>query len=625
MCGIFGVINYQEQEFEKAVDCLNTLNHRGPDQEGYYHSNNVFIGHKRLSIIDLSEDGKQPFVSKGEECILAVNGEIYNYLNLREELEDKYSFQSSSDSEVLLHGYLEWGLENLLKKIDGMYAFVLHDNRKNITYLIRDRFGKKPLFYTTFKDKILFGSEIKAILNYDDHLRTFDYEGIKNWIFYRGQHRRETIYHNIHQVLPSEFVQIKNNEITHHDYYNLLDYYQSKKYTSSLDELSSLLDNAVKKRLMSDVPLGLQLSGGVDSSLIGHFLREHHNGEVHSFSVGFSNEKLKEFSEEKYARFAAEQKNLTHHQLNITKSDIHNEFEQVIYLTDGMMDYPNTIAIYLLSKYSKEYITVALTGEGADELFGGYTKFKNIEDIYNASKLHRFVPLFFIQNFLAKVRTRFARHFYLRKMYSGNSFEILNNINTYISKPTFTELFGDLNSTIFENIEDDRISELNFYEQLIFMDHKTYLFSLLDRQDRASMGGAIEARLPFVDKNLVEWALNLTKNNLFDSNENKIILKKLCENIYTKEFTYRKKKGFPLPLNHWIEDDSAFGTYYRKIFDDDFLLNEKINRSFLTSYLGSNKFKNKNLNYGDPETMWIKWFLMVIRQAQDTFKIHSIK
>ena len=625
MCGIFGFTKFKKEDLEKARESLHTLSHRGPDQWNDYFDEHIYMGHQRLSILDLSEHGKQPMISPDEKVIITVNGEVYNFLELKKELEDKYTFKSTSDSEVVLYGYIEWGIDKLLEKIDGMYAISIYDKEKEELFLARDRFGKKPLYYTQKDDKFFYSSEIKAFFEFDDDFRVFSYDGIKDWIYHRGSHSKTTLYHEIFNLSPGKYLKIKNSKIVDEvKYYDILDYTTNKTYSGTLENITTYLDKAVEKRLIADVPVGLQLSGGVDSSLIGHFLKKHHSGTTHSFSIGFSEEKYQKYSEEKYANFVAEKEGLTHHQVNITKKDVIDNFEHTLYLCDGMLAYPNTIPINLLSEYSKKYITVALTGEGADELFGGYTKLKNMEGL-EKEDIIKLMPTYLIENILTVALRSRARGMYLKKQYSGKTKSILENLNCYISPPTFEKIFGQNEHSLFDDISYDEIKKYPFYKQLLIMDHKTYMYSLLDRQDRASMGAGIETRLPFLDKELIEWAINLDKKELFDSRENKKILKELSASIYGKEFTYRRKMGFPLPMKDWLDDEEGFQPYLKKIFDDDFLLKRFVDMDFVKSYLGSKSFDNKNLNYGDSERVWIKWFLMVLRTTQDTMKIKGIK
>ena len=633
MCGIFGIYNFNPNQLAKATRSLDLLTHRGPDQSGEWYNEKIYLGHKRLSIIDLSEKGKQPLTDNNSEIVLSMNGEIYNFQNLKNELQKDYEFKSKSDSEVIIYGYKKWGLSKLLTKIDGMYAFLLYDKTNQELYAVRDKFGKKPLFYAETNNQIIFSSEIKSIFEFDDELRSFSKTGIINWLYYRGNISGSTIYDKILNLAPGYYIKIKHGTINKIKYYDLIDNINNSisinEETNYLKQLEAKLDIAVSKRLISDVPVGIQLSGGIDSSLIAYFMRKHHTGKVHSFSIGFSHPDDQNFSEEKYATFVANKLGLTHHQINITQQNVLDEFEKTIYLTDGMLDIPNTIPIYLLSKYAKEYITVSLTGEGADEAFGGYTKFNLPLQLINNNN-NKLKVSDFITNFLgsmpsAKIRS-LARIFYLNKHYAGKPNDILKDLNCYISSSTLSKILND-NSDFYFTIDNiiKQLESFNFQKQMLLMDHKMYLLTLLERQDRASMGAGMESRLPFLDPDIVEWGLSLPVEILFNNNNNKIILKRLSEKIFGKDFTYRPKVGFPLPIYKWLDDKNGFYFYLDKIYKNDFILNEIINNSYLKDYLASKSFSNKLLCYPDEDRMWLKWFMMVLRTTQDLFRITDIK
>ena len=301
-------------------------------------------------------------------------------------------------------------------------------------------------------------------------------------------------------------------------------------------------------------------------------------------------------------------------------------FEEVIYLFDGMLDYPNAIPIFLLNQYSKKYISVSLTGEAADELFGGYGKYLQMGNLSKRKILPSLIPeIIFRMQFPDSLNKHYLRPIYLNKKYGGDIKSILIAFNSYISPQTMDHIFGEQTLTLLSDSDLNKLESLTYNRQVLILDHMTYLYSLLDRQDRTSMGANIEARLPFIDQDLVEWVVGLNPNSLFNSNQNKIPLKQISSEIYGDEFTNRRKMGFPLPLNSWLEDGDCFGRSYQKIFDDEFLLYQKIDKALLMNWLSDDSFSNKLINYSDSEKLWMKWFLMVLRISQDVFKIKGIK
>ena len=623
MCGFLGYTYFDAAQAGKARAALNTIAHRGPDQWGEYIDGRVYLGHRRLSIIDLSERGRQPMTDPGGEVAVVYNGEIYNFPDLKKELSDEINFTSGTDTEVLLHGYRKWGLEVLLDRIDGMYAFCIYDRRSGKIYLATDRYGKKPVFYAENSSGMIFSSEIKAIFELDGGTRAFSYEGIKRWMYFRGSNSRTTIYRNIYKVPPGTYLEIGGSVEREHRYYDVLDAVRIREGDSEPDEFEEIMTAAVSKRLISDVPVGLQLSGGVDSSLVGHYLRNTHQGEMHSFSIGFGEEKFKRFSEEKYARYAAERLGFTHHQCNMDSGTAAEAFERLVYFFDGMLDYPNSIPIYLLCRYARDYVTVLLTGEGADELLGGYGKFIRIHDLEKPVPLMRIFPRAAISLY-SRFNAGVSRAAFLKKYYSGRPDRIFRDMNSFISHDSFSRIFGKMDYNLLDEVDIDKFRRMPFFRQLIVMDHKTYLYSQLERQDRASMGASMESRLPFLDRKLVEWAVNLRKEHLFDNGRNKILLKDKAAGIFGEDFAYRTKQGFPMPLKFWLRPDGEMFPAYRKIFSGDFLLSEKIDMKSVESYVEGTGFDRKLLNYGDSDRIWIKWYLMVLRTAQDVMKITDI-
>lgn len=632
MCGLFGILNINADQLEAARLGLNTLSHRGPDQWKDWTDGFAYLGHRRLSIRDLSEAGRQPFISDNEDVVTIVNGEIYNDAELRSQL-GAHHFKSRSDSEIVLHGYRAWGIEQLLARLDGMYAFAVYDRKQHRLYLAKDRWGKKPLFYAMCNGQFIFASEIKAILEYAPELRVFSMEGIRHWIAYRGSRDPSTIFDGVQRISPANFMDVDdalNCRTT--CYYDLLDVCLGKdelKKSTALEiqsTLRSALQEAVEKRLVADVPVGIQLSGGVDSSIVAGVMRSHRAEGMHSFSVVFSEPEYARYSEEQYSQYVARKLHLNHHSFGITREMIGEAYREVVRLFDGMLDYPNAIGLYLLNRFSKEYITVSLTGEGADELFGGYSKFRMVAKLTHANSLIRGIPTSFFQfPFPVKAAVKWVRPLYLRNTYSGRPWSILEQLNSYISPQSLKKTIGLPNTGLLDSFDRHKLEALQLERQTLVLDHMTYLYNLLDRQDRTSMGASIESRLPFLDRTMVEWVMRLDPQILFDENENKKPLKSLAAELYSTSFAYRPKMGFPLPLKDWLTDRRCFGASYQAIFNEDFLLYQKVDRNHIAGWLNANQFDRRLLNYGDSERMWLGWFLMVLRTTQDLFKIKEIR
>ena len=618
MCGIFGQLKLGGYVQDDARRALNSLAHRGPDQWSDWDDAHVYCGHRRLSILDLSDAGRQPMV--GHNVVLIANGEIWNFQTLRDELiAQGYTFNSHSDSEVLLHGYHAWGWDRLLERIDGMYAFSIYDADLGKLFIARDRFGIKPLYYAAGDFGFAYASEVKALFEWRDELRCFSLEGVRDWLLYRGGQSGLTPYYQIVKLLPghSLCVDVRSGGFDVRQYYDVVDSIGTVK--SNPDDLPDVFEEAVSRRLMADVPVGLQLSGGVDSSLVGHTMNKLYDADhIDSFSVGFDAENEAHLSEEPYARFVADRYGFTHHQYNINREMIAQSFEHVLWLADGMLDYPNTIPIYLLSVYAKEHVTVQLTGEGADELFAGYTKFKKMAGLSSGSALARGVPDGGI-DMIGQIDPRVGRMLYLRKKYAKQNAAILNSLNSYISAATIEEMFGAHQGHLLRDDTRAALDDFSFSRQLILADHKTYLVAVLERQDKSSMGAGIESRVPFLDRQLIEWAMNLDEDILFGADETKKILKDYAADIFSHDFAYRKKVGFPLPLKNWMESDAGLKPFRDRIYQDDFLLYEYF------MHYKKKSFDHILLHYGDSESQWVEYFMMVLRSAQDVFGIREVR
>lgn len=633
MCGIFGVYSSNSVNLEKARKALNLLNHRGPDQWSDHLEGGAYIGHQRLSIRDLSERGKQPFVDTENGVVVAVNGEIWNDKQLRKELGEE-RFRGDSDCEVLLHGYVTWGLDKLLDKLDGFFGAAIYDKRTGDLHIIKDRWGKKPLYYAKSGDSVIFASEAKSILEYDESLRVFDYEGIKHWMAYRGSHCKKTIFYGVNKVIQGHYVTIsRDHDIKEVQHFSLLEHAATldpikNPSAAEVDEqVSGLLNGALEKRLASDVPIGIQLSGGVDSSLIAAKLREETSSDLSSFSVVFKEEQDQAYSEEPYSDYVADKYQLNHHKLAIDKSSIRDVLKHVIYLFDGMLDIPNAIPIYLLCKYAKENITVFLTGEGADELFGGYGKYNKAVKYEKTRSLSKLIPdRFFDMNFVFnRLKYNYVYSMYLAKHYSGETEKLLDHMNSFVSPLTIEKYFGDLETTMVENLDTEGLSEFPFMKQLLLVDHMTYLNFLLERQDKASMGASVEARLPFLDMDLINYALRLPHDQLLDEQMSKKPLKRLAENYFGHDFVHRPKVGFPMPIAQWLDDPEGFGESLAKIYSSDFLVMQRADKHGLFGYMESDSFDLRQVSYGDSERIWIKWKLMVLAEAQEIFGISEIR
>ena len=529
MCGICGFIGFEDKNLIKKMN--STLHHRGPDDNGYYYGENATLGHRRLSIIDL-ESGHQPIHNEEENIFVVFNGEIYNYLKLRSELEKKgHDFYTLTDTEVLVHLYEEFGI-NFLDKLDGMFSFAIWDDENQILLLSRDRIGKKPLYYTKTENGFLFASEIKAILEYNIE-KKLNYDVLSHFLTYRSTPNSETFFENIKKVLPGSVLSYNNNTniININKYYNLHKNFNIN-FTSEeeiIDILRKKIIGSVEKRLMSDVPLGAYLSGGIDSSTIVAIASKLYDGNktLKTFSVGFgvSTDEL-ENAKETASYFGTD-----HRELYINPDKISNILPKIIWHLDEPIADPAIIPVYLMSELTKKHVSVVLTGEGADELFAGYPKYKLFSDFLRPIpdnlryKLYKYSPPSNV--FDEKEKEKLL----LDKKFIKNKYE---------------------KDIIIKDNKDIKI-ELN---DLMKKDMEYWLPNyLLMKVDKMTMAHGLEARAPFLDNELIELSLNIPVSLKVRNLTGKYILRKAMANILPKDVVNRKKRGFPMPLNNWLKGD----------------------------------------------------------------------
>lgn len=581
MCGILGLIQ-KDKLINKELfqEMLNTLHKRGPDQEGIFISGNLALGHRRLSIIDLSIAGKQPMFNENKNVVIVFNGEIYNYHEVKYSLSQKHIWNSKTDTEVLIHGYEEYG-QKLVEKIEGMFAYSIYDKRENILTLARDHFGKKPLYYYIDDNVFCFSSEIKAILkNLSIKSKlTINKKSLTKYLYYGYVPSPNSIFNQIQKLEPSTTFQfdIKNWRIINkNQYWKLGNIKQNNllKKNEILERTHFLIDESVKKRLMSDVPLGIFLSGGVDSSLITAYLSKY-SPNVQSFSVCYKNSS--EADESVYAKRAAKSFDINYNLCYFEDSLVKENFIEILdYLDEPMAD-AAIIPLYYIAKFAKDKITVVLSGDGGDEVFGGYAKYKiqlYLERIkYLSFLLSVFKPFIIKNSSYYKLLHSATFPFYARQFIFGSgsllNFEVANLLNY---KPEdITEVFSESESILNEFCQKDIINAS------LFLDCKIQLPDwYLVKGDRATMAASLEMRNPLLDKNLSEFAFSINGNWKIHRGEQKYILKKLLERSIDHDIIYRSKRGFGVPLDKWIRNE------LKDLFDEVlFFRNDFFNQNYI--------------------------------------------
>ena len=569
MCGFTGYYyfdNKKETSNQVIRQMLSIQKHRGPDDSGivgintitksfehatvsedvtFKNESNLVFGFNRLSILDLSPMGHQPMVSPNEKVILMMNGEIYNAFDFKAELEQKgYTFKSTSDTEIVLHLYTEYGMEKMISLLNGMFALAIYDLELDTLFLARDRFGIKPLYILQEEGRLAFGSEMKSFKPLPNFKFEPDFSKLDEFLLFRNV-INDTLFKNISNCIPGTYLSIKDGIIKSHVFYELdKEGKHTIKHNDASDQLENALQKSVDSQMISDVKLGCQLSGGVDSSLASYYaVKSLNEGNLETISIIFKDQR---FSEEKYIDIVAEQLSLQAHKYEMDAKYYFEVLEKAIWHFEHPLNHPNTIGIYLLSQEAKKHVTVLLSGEGADECLAGYSRF-----------------------------TRALQFPYFKREFFGGLKRNMNFAFTYLSyffnpnkRMVMETAFGSLATahSLKANFKlkdaiNDRVKLLKKLKGNINLRQRkyellTYLPDLLMRQDKMSMAHSIENRVPFLDNNMVTTSLNIPSDLLVGKHkgksENKILLKDICASKFGESFAYRDKMGFGIPLHNFF-------------------------------------------------------------------------
>ncbi|KAF0221827.1 MAG: asparagine synthase [Geobacteraceae bacterium] len=566
MCGIAGVIDSTASPDRGLIERMNRImHHRGPDGEGYYLDGPIALGHRRLSIIDLSGGG-QPLSNEDGSVWITFNGEVYNFQELRQELIDKgHRFATRSDTETIVHAYEEYG-ERCVEKFRGMFAFAVWDKRKRQLFAARDRLGKKPFYYWTDGNRLLFASEIKAILQDERVRRELDPKALADYLTYHYIPFPGTIFKGIRKLEPGHWISVGMGEstalsVTTEKYWDIT-YAPDGSLTEAqwVEALREKLQEAVRIRLISEVPLGAFLSGGIDSSTVVALMSQVQSAPVKTFSIGFKEE---DFSELVYARQIAERFGCEHHEF-VVEPDAIEVLPKLAWEFDEPFADSSAIPTYYVSKLAREHVTVILSGDGGDETFAGYRRYGWAQEMCR----HDWLPaplkktLFGLPGRLLPdgVKGKGAL-LHLSK----DPFERYAGLNTFGESPYLERLLSaDLRAAIGRELPDFSAMK-RFYDsqwlsdyltRIQYVDTKLYLAEdILTKVDRASMLCSLETRAPLLDHEVVELAARMPSSLKLKNGETKYILKKAMEGILPNNILYRKKMGFGVPLVHWFKKD----------------------------------------------------------------------
>lgn len=598
MCGIVGFLRLDPAhagplKSDVAARMLRAIRRRGPDGEGQWESmdRQCWLGHRRLAIIDLAA-GSQPMSNEDGSVWTVFNGEIYNYKSMRAELlRCGHTFHSASDTEVLVHGYEQWGGNGLVKRLQGIFAFAIYDQRRRELFLARDHLGVKPLYWWTDGKVLLFGSEIKSLLPYPDlKARQVNPEGVAQFLVCRYVSRPDTMFLGIHKLPEGSWMTANPGSVFRpqpRQYWDVR--YEPSRDISleeATDELDALLGRTVEMQLMSDVPIGAQLSGGVDSSVIVALMDQLRRESgitdpIKTFSVGFDVER---FSELHYAKMIAQRYNTEHHEMRIGFDDFVSELPLLSWIYDEPIGEPPAVPTYYMCKKAKETVTVMLCGEGADEQFGGYSKYAF--DQY--SRYVDWLPTGLRRGLLRSAgaslpfqarRARSILEILALRDPASRYASWYGAFDTAIQTELLTGQVRDIARDKFltHMTEDviDRCDSGDHLHRFMYCDiHTRLVDDLLVKGDRMSMGASIEARVPFLDHKVVEFAASLPAHFKVQGLRTKILLKRLAERYAPHDLIYRRKVGFTVPLSDW------FAGPLKKLIQDVLLSERCLSRGY---------------------------------------------
>lgn len=572
MCGICGKFSLNSTvERDALLSMRDIMYHRGPDDSGIYINNNIGLGHRRLSILDLSVSGRQPMANEDETIWVVFNGEIYNYIELRSALEKRgHVFKSKTDTEIILHAYEEHGLDSIAM-LEGMFAFGLWDETKERLILARDRLGIKPLYFYRNGSDLIFASEIKAILLDKSVNATVDLQSLSNFLTLHYVPAPRTMFKGIEKLPPGHFMVINQKDIYSRPYWDLVketDHVEGDE-RDLIEELSYLLRASVKKRLQSDVPVGTLLSGGLDSTSILGLMTDIADHPVKSFTVGFSEDGNDNISEFKFARIASNHFASTHYETVVDSKRFLDFLPRAIWFQDEPIGEPASIPLYYICEMAKnEGITVLLTGEGADELFAGYnrhwgeilsTNYRKVPNFIREGLIKPFLNYLPNSHLLSKAhRSMTLRDFKSRFLSWHTVFtDDLKNDLLLLTGGGASDTFSD----VFEKY-NAKLHGLSDLDKLLYLDAHVWLpDDLLMKKDKMGMAASIEARVPFLDHRLVEFAFNLPSKYKVNRFRTKYLLKKSMNGLLPEEIIKRKKKGFPTPISGWLKNELNDLTY----------------------------------------------------------------
>ena len=560
MCGFVGFIDKKKSKKKIIKDMADIITHRGPDSDGYYVGDECALGFRRLSIIDL-DGGTQPIYNEDNNMIITFNGEIYNYKEIREKLIKKgHKFRTESDTEVILHGYEEYG-EKILDKLRGMFAFVIYNTKNKTLFGARDFYGIKPLYYYIDDEEFMFGSEIKSFLGHPGFKKELNRDMLKQYLTFQYSVGEDTFFKNVYKLRPGHYFKYHDGKLDITKYYEIkIESDDSKRLEEWKDIIRKELNESIKYHKVSDVEVGSFLSSGVDSSIVATL-----SDVDKTFTVGYDNKK---YSEIDYAKELSEKIKVKNISKKISKEEYFKNFPKIQYYMDEPLADPSAVALYFVANTASKHVKVALSGEGADEIFGGYNIY---HEPYSVSWYNKIpYPIRKGIGVLAyPLRNHTGFNFLVRRSkkledrYVGNAFIFepgdANKILSYTDKHDFRELTRPYY---------DKIKNYDDVAKMQYIDFNFWLIGdILLKADKMSMANSLEVRVPFLDRPLVNEVINIPSKYKIVGNQTKYAFREVCKEELPEKWADKKKLGFPVPIREWIKEEDIYNNI-RKTFED---------------------------------------------------------
>ncbi len=561
MCGIAGIVTKRENKKEIIEAMSKRIEHRGPDGEGYFFDGDVALAHRRLSIIDLST-GNQPMFNEDDTVVTVYNGEIYNYVELRDELvKAGHKFKTKSDTEVLIHGFEEWHTD-LPKYLRGMFAFAIYDKKSNELFLARDNFGIKPLYYTVMDGTFMFASEIKAFLDTPDFKKELNEDILQAYLEFSFVPTNETFFKGVYRLDAGSSLLYKDGDIKIDKYFKLDFKDKEQTLAEAVESISEVMKDSVNRHLLSDVEVGSFLSSGIDSSYIVSLAKP-----AKTYTVGYDIDKYDEIS---YAKDLTEKLGINNTSKVIKMDEYMEEFPKIMYYLDEPTSDPAAISLYFVAKLASRDVKVVLSGEGADEFFGGYNYYREEVDM----KFYNKIP-YFIRHFIGKIASLFPEgygfNFLVRRGEKlENSYIGVNrNFSEKMARKVLSKEYNLRGIDVTKEIYKQFAGYSNIHKMQAIDINYWLMKDILLKADRMTMASSLEGRVPFIDKEVFKVASGLSIDYKVTKENTKVALREAAKEVIPTEAYKKKKLGFPVPIREWMKTTEV-SDEIRKMFNKDF-------------------------------------------------------